>query len=168
MGRVPEADPRKKKNAFMRFMERGVKGRAGTWYALNIGQRIDPILMPKTRGLVKSLPGSSTVLVKHTGAKSGAPRTTPLAYFTDSGNVILIASKGGNPKHPAWYHNLKAHPEIELWAGGRGGAYRAREAEGAERERLFDLAIQMYSGYETYQGKTGGRTIPVMVCEPVE
>jgi deazaflavin-dependent oxidoreductase (nitroreductase family) len=112
--------------------------------------------------------GAPTVLVTHTGAKSGSKRTTPLLYFTDGGNVVLIASQTGKPTHPAWYHNLSANPDVELWARGRGGGYRAREAAGEERDRLWRLATQLYPGYDEYQERAdlAGRRIPVIVCEP--
>jgi deazaflavin-dependent oxidoreductase (nitroreductase family) len=126
--------------------------------------------MRATRGVLKIPSGVPTVLLTHKGARSGKKRTTPLAYFTHEGNVILIASQTGRPKHPAWFHNLQASPEVELWAGGGGGAYRAREAEGDERDRLWRLATQLYPGYEDYQlrANAAGRRIPVVVCEPLD
>jgi len=142
----------------------------GGWMALNVANKVDPYLMRASRGLIKVPSGVPTVLLTHTGAKSGKKRTTPLVYFTDGGNVILIASQTGKPRHPGWYHNLKAHPEVEFWARGRGGVYRAHEAEGAERERLWKLATQLYPGYDDYQRRAdaAGRRIPVIVCEPLD
>jgi deazaflavin-dependent oxidoreductase (nitroreductase family) len=136
--------------------------------ALNVANKIDPLLMRATRGLLKVPSGTPTVLLTHIGAKSGNQRTTPLVYFTEDDKVVLIASQTGKPKHPAWFHNLRANPEVELWAGGRGGPYRAREAEGKERERLWTLATRLYPGYNDYQRKAdlAGRRIPVVVCEP--
>jgi deazaflavin-dependent oxidoreductase (nitroreductase family) len=168
VGRVREFDPATPRNPIQRAFRWMAKGRFGGWVALNVANKIDPYLMRASRGLLKVPSGSPTVLLTHIGAKSGQKRTTPLVYFTDAGRVVLIASQTGRPKHPAWYHNLKANPEIELWAGGRGGAYRAREAEGAERDRLWRLATQLYPGYDDYQRKAdrAGRRIPVMVCEP--
>jgi len=139
-----------------------------TWFLINVGRRIDPPLMRLTGGRVKTTLDGPTVLLTHTGAKSGTVRKTPLAYFTDGDDVVLISSKGGADHNPAWYYNLKANPEIELWNGGGGGPYRAREAEGDERERLWGLATTMYSGFSDYQRRASDRTIPVMVCSPVE
>jgi deazaflavin-dependent oxidoreductase (nitroreductase family) len=138
--------------------------------ALNVANRVDPYLLRASRGLVKLPSGVPTVLLTHTGAKSGKKRTTPLVYFTDDDNVVLIGSQTGKHKHPAWYYNLKANPQVELWAKGRGGVYRAREAEGQERERLWRLATRLYPGYDDYQRKAdgAGRRIPVIVCEPAE
>ncbi len=144
------------------------KGKFGGWMALNVANKVDPHLMRATRGLAKIPSGVPTVLLTHTGAKSGKERTTPLVYFTDGDDVILIASQTGKPRHPAWFHNVTANPEIELWARGRGGAYRAREAEGPERERLWKRATLLYPGYDDYQERADvvGRRIPVVVCEP--
>ena len=146
------------------------KTRFGGWVALNVANRVDPHLMRASRGLLKTPSGMPTVLLGHTGAKSGRKRTTPLVYFTDAGNVVLIASQTGKARHPAWFHNVKANPKIELWAGGRGGTYRAREADAEERERLWRLATQLYPGYDDYQRRAdvAGRRIPVVVCEPLE
>ena len=169
MGRVPAFDPMKPRNIVQRALRTMAKGKFGGWVALNVANKIDPPLMRATRGLVKVPSGVPTVLLTHTGAKSGRKRTTPLAYFTDGSNVILIASQTGKPTHPAWFHNLTANPDVELWARGRGGRYRAREAEGEERAHLWTLATTMYPGYEDYQRRAdaAGRRIPVVVCEPV-
>lgn len=107
-----------------------------------------------------------TVLLTHTGAKSGKRRTTPLLYFTDGEGVVLVASKGGAASHPAWYHNVKANPDVEASTDGRPVPYRAHEAVGGERERLWALATTLYSGYDDYQAKAGDRTIPVIVLSP--
>jgi deazaflavin-dependent oxidoreductase (nitroreductase family) len=111
--------------------------------------------------------GQQVLVVETIGAKSGQARRIPLVYVTEGDAIVLIASKGGAPKHPAWYHNLKANPEVRIWAKGRSGRYRAREAEGDERERLWGKAVDYYEGYAVYQQRTGGRRIPVMVLEPV-
>jgi deazaflavin-dependent oxidoreductase (nitroreductase family) len=170
MGRVPDFDPAKPRNPVQRALRWTAKGRFGGWVALNVANKIDPYLMRASRGLIKFPSGIPTVLLTHTGAKSGRRRTTPVAYFTDDGDVVLIASQTGKAKHPAWFHNLMANPDVELWSGGRGGTYRAREAEGEERERLWNLATMLYPGYDEYQERAdvAGRQIPVVICEPRE
>jgi deazaflavin-dependent oxidoreductase (nitroreductase family) len=170
VGTVREFDPAKPRNAVQRAFRWIAKSRFGGWVALNVANKVDPYLMRASRGLLKIPSGTPTVLLTHTGAKSGRKRTTPLVYFTDAGNVVLIASQTGKPRHPSWFHNLRANPEAELWAGGRGGPYRAREAEGEERERLWRLATKLYPGYDDYQRKadSAGRRIPVVVCEPLD
>jgi deazaflavin-dependent oxidoreductase (nitroreductase family) len=137
-----------------------------TWTAIEIGQRIDPILMRATRGRIRIGLTAPTVLIRYTGRKTGKRYTVPLLYFTDADNVVLIASKGGAPGHPHWYHNLMADPHVEASTDGRFAPYRAREAEGAERERLWELACELYPGYADYQKRASHRRIPVMVLEP--
>lgn len=160
-------DPEYKKAAHERALEWVARRRPITWFLINVGNRVDPVLMRASRGRLKIAPGSPTVLLTHTGAKSGKQRTTPLVYFTQGDRVVLIASKGGAPTHPAWFHNLKANPEVEASTDGRPEPYLAREAEDAERERLWKLATTLYSGYADYQERCGDvRRIPVVVLEP--
>ena len=166
MGRVPTYDPNEPKGLWMSSLSWAARQRPVTWFLVNIGNKIDPYLMRATGGRVKSTISAPTVLLTHTGAKSGKKRTTPLAYFTDGDDVVIIASKGGAESHPAWYHNLKAHPEVEASTDGNPEPYVAREADGAERDRLWDLATTLYSGYADYQRRAPERRIPVMVLEP--
>ena len=166
MGQVPSFDPRAKKGPWMSALSWTARQRPMTWFLVNVGNKIDPYLMRATGGRVKSTLNAPTVLLTHTGAKSGKKRTTPLAYFTDGDDVIMIASRGGHRDHPAWYFNVKANPEVELWTKGGGGRYRAREAEGDEREHLWKLATTMYPGFASYQERAGDRRIPVIVCSP--
>ena len=108
------------------------------------------------------------LLLDHRGAKSGVERTSPLLYVpipgSAYGDVAIVASKGGFPKNPAWYHNLKAHPETTVQIGRERRAVRAREATGEERDRLFAEATRLYRDYATYQARTD-RKIPVIVLE---
>ena len=69
-----------------------------------------------------------TLLLDHVGAKSGTKRTTPLTYLADGDDLVLVASKGGNPRHPAWFHNLRAHPDVTVQVGSRRRPVRARVA----------------------------------------
>jgi deazaflavin-dependent oxidoreductase (nitroreductase family) len=163
---VRSIDPTEEKSSFERGLEWLAAKRPVTWFLVNIGNRVDPVLMRTTGGRLRVAPGSPTVLIRHTGAKSGKERTTPLAYFTQDDQIILIASKGGAPKHPAWYHNLKANPDVEATTDGKFEPYRAREAEGGERDHLWQLATTLYSGYDGYQERATERRIPVMVLEP--
>jgi deazaflavin-dependent oxidoreductase (nitroreductase family) len=166
MGQVPAFDPLAKKGLWMSSLAWAARQRPVTWFLVNVGNKIDPYLMRASGGRLKSTFIAPTVLLTHTGAKSGKKRSTPLAYFTDGDNVILIASRGGHRHHPAWYHNVIANPVVELWAKGGGGRYRVREAEGEERERLWALAAEFYPGFAKYQERAGDRRIPVIVCVP--
>lgn len=159
--------PTTERSPVLTLLERFFKTRLGTWGAIHIGQRIDPPLMRMTRGRLRTAGIAPTILLTHTGAKSGKRRTTPLLYFTDDDEVVLVASKGGADSHPAWYHNVKANPEVEASSDGRPAPYVAREAVGAERERLWKLATTLYPGYDLYQEKARPhRTIPVVVLTP--
>lgn len=125
--------------------------------------------MKRTNGrfsLSKAALGLPSLLLTTTGARSGQRRTMPLLYFEDGESVVLIASNYGKPRHPAWYHNLRANPEATLFLRGREAAYIAREAVGEERERLWRKASALYPGYDAYQHRAGGRQIPVMVLVP--
>jgi deazaflavin-dependent oxidoreductase (nitroreductase family) len=165
-GRIRPFDPAAPQNALLRTVAWAARLRPMTWFLVHVGNRVDPVLMKLSRGRLKTTVTAPTVLLTHTGAKSGRRRTTPLAYFSDGDDVVVIASRGGHTEHPAWYHNVRANPDIELWNSGGGGAYRAHEAEGAERERLWELATGFYPGFAVYEQRAGGRRIPVIVCEP--
>ena len=104
------------------------------------------------------------LLLDHVGAKSGTKRTAPLAYVSDGDDVVLVASKGGYPKNPAWFYNLKAHPETTVQIGSEKRPVRARVATAAEHERLWPLAVKTYSGYADYQKRTE-RKIPLVILE---
>jgi deazaflavin-dependent oxidoreductase (nitroreductase family) len=168
MGRVRPNDPNDPKSAWDRALEWTARRRPYTWYLVNVGVHVDPVLMRLSGGRIKSTLNAPTVLLTHTGAKSGKERTTPLAYFTDGEEVVLIASKGGADRNPAWYHNVSANPDVQLWNSGGGGRYRAREADGGERERLWNLATTFYAGFGDYQERADNRTIPVIVCSPID
>ena len=166
MERVPSFDPQTQKGPWLSMLGWAARQRPVTWFLVNVGNKIDPYLMRATGGRVKSTISAPTVLLTHTGAKSGKKRTTPLAYFTNGDDVILIASRGGSRNHPAWYHNVTANPQVELWTKGGGGRYRAAEAQGKERQRLWALATGFYPGFARYQERAGDRQIPVVVCTP--
>lgn len=109
--------------------------------------------------------GLQMVLVTNTGAKSGVERTTPLVCSTDAGKVVIVASMGGAPTNPAWYHNLVANPEVTVEHGTDTYRARAVQASGDERTRLYAQHAQTMPFFNDYQAKTS-RTIPVFVLEP--
>jgi F420H(2)-dependent quinone reductase len=167
MGRVRPNDPLAPKSVWQRALSWSGRQRPVTWFLVNVGGKVDPILMRASGGRLRTTLNAPTILLTHTGAKSGERRQTPLTYFTQGDDVIIIASRGGHARNPPWYHNLRANPEIELMTNGGGGRYRAREAEGEERERLWKLATEYYPGFARYQERAGDRRIPVMVCSPL-
>lgn len=139
--------------------------RPGAWLILTFGTRIDRLLIRLTGGRL-SMVGTMPVLILTTiGAKTGQPRTTPLLFINDGPRLVLIASNGGNPKHPGWYYNLRANPEATVFLQGRTARYIAHEATGTERETLWQRAVALYSGYTIYQGRAS-RQIPIMVLTP--
>jgi len=119
-----------------------------------------------TQGTTLRDTGLPVIIVTHTGHKTGAIRKTPLMRVKDGTNYVLVGSQGGAPKHPAWVHNLRANPVVELRDHAVVQAMRVREVEDeAERARLWDLAVAAYPPYADYQKRTA-RKIPVFVAEP--
>lgn len=150
-----------------RPLEAIASSRPGGWIALNVANPIDQRLLEWSDGRVGVFVGQAVGLLYATGAKSGQPRKTPLLYIRDGDRIVLVASQTGKPKNPAWYHNVKAHPDVEfLPRGGPRSSYVARQAEGDERERLWVESCDHYAGYAGYERLAGGREIPVIVLEP--
>ena len=108
--------------------------------------------------------GAPLLLLTTTGAKSGQPRVAPLAYTTDNGRFVVIASKGGAPTHPDWFHNVRANPEVTVEVGTETFPARATIPAGAERQRLFDQMAAQMPNFAEYQRNTT-RQIPVVVLE---
>jgi deazaflavin-dependent oxidoreductase (nitroreductase family) len=115
---------------------------------------------------VPGFPGAEIALVDHRGAKTGAARTSPLMYLRDGESIVVVASKAGQPSHPAWFHNLKANPETTVQIGPDVLRVRARVAEEDERARLFEEFVAVYPGYESYRTRAHPRVIPIVVLEP--
>jgi deazaflavin-dependent oxidoreductase (nitroreductase family) len=120
-----------------------------------------------TDGLIgHRIPGAPPILLlENVGAKSATRRTTPLAYIEDGRDVVIVASKGGHPKHPGWYHNLRAHPDTTVQIAREQRAVHARVASPSERARLWPKVVKAYGGYRDYQERTE-REIPLVILEP--
>lgn len=164
---VPAVNP-EKTNAAMRAAIRFVRSPAGRWFGINVSAKVDPFLLRISRGRVSTFAMAPVVALTAPGRRSGTPRTTPLLYFTQGEEVVLIASSFGREKHPAWYFNVMAHPEVTLTAKGRTGRYVAREVRGEERDRLYAQAEILYAGYADYvqRAARAARTIPVIALRP--
>ena len=106
-----------------------------------------------------------TLLLVTTGARSGVRRQTPLVYVSNGDDIVVIASNFGSEHHPSWYHNLKAHPDAEVYVGGEHRLVHAREVHDDERDRLWERQRDAYRGYDTYVERAGDRTIPMMVLQ---
>ena len=112
------------------------------------------------------LNGMAVIIVTNKGRKTGAIRKTPLMRVADGDNYVLVASRGGAPTHPVWYYNLQADPNVEIRDGVDVHSMKVREVEdSAERQRLWDIAVEAFPPYQEYQGKTD-RSIPVFIAEP--
>lgn len=134
--------------------------------------RIHALVYRGTGGRIgRRLLGMEQVLLTTTGRSTGRPRTTPVSAFPldrwagPRDGVMLVASDGGRPRHPHWYRNLCAQPEVLIQRGPRAFAMRARTATPAERERLWPHVVAVYGGYADYQARTD-REIPLVICEP--
>ena len=160
---VPVVDPFQEKSAFRRWMEKSGLLPPVRWFMVNVASRIDPLLMRVSGGRMNLTGADAIVVLHHVGAKTGKARQTPLLYFTDGPNVIVVASASGAPHHPAWLHNIRGNPDVELWVGKQGGPYRARVATSEEKAALWTKANAFYAGYQTL---AGDRDIPVVICSP--
>jgi deazaflavin-dependent oxidoreductase (nitroreductase family) len=132
--------------------------------------KIHVALFRRTNGRIGGhLPGWPEVriaLVDHTGAKSGAKRTSPVICHPDGDAIVVVASKAGQPTHPAWFHNLKANPGTTIQIGSVVRDVRARVATDEERERLWPKFVALYPGYEFYRRNARGRKIPIVILDP--
>ena len=99
------------------------------------------------------------------GAKTGKPRTLTLVCLPDADRLVLIATNFGQKHNPAWYYNLKAHPECKVEWNQRIETYNARETSGDEYDKYWQFAVSYYGGYEKYKERAG-RKIPVMLLQP--
>lgn len=113
------------------------------------------------------LQGKPVVLLTTVGAKTGKLRKTPLMRVEHNGEYAVVASLGGAPQHPVWYHNIKAHPRVELQDGTETHDYEAREVFGDEKAVWWERAVAAWPDYASYQKKTD-RQIPVFVLTPVD
>jgi deazaflavin-dependent oxidoreductase (nitroreductase family) len=149
-------------------------------YVIGPYLRLHQAVYERTGGRVGQRVGGGDALLLHTtGRRTGRRRTAALVYARDGDAYVVVASNGGAPAHPGWFHNLRADPDVEVQIGRRHVAARARVVDGAERERLWRLANGNNRGlapvihpgasgrYEVYQRHTS-REIPVVVLEPVD
>ena len=138
------------------------RGRLTLWF-----WKVHPRIYRATGGLIGRRMGFGmpVLLLDTVGRKSGARRTSAVCYMADGPRFVLIASNAGHTAHPAWLLNLRARPQARIQAGRRKLQVRARESEGGERDRLWNLMAEIYPGYDLYREKTD-RHIPVVVLEP--
>jgi deazaflavin-dependent oxidoreductase (nitroreductase family) len=155
-------DPHRRRGRIYRLYTRIANTRLANWLSRTIAWKLDPILMRISGGRIGSGVGLPTALLETRGARSGRLRRNAVIYFNDGDDVIVVASKLGMPEHPAWFHNLCAHPDVELG----GEPFRAEVvADEAERTRLWPLADNVFPPYATYRARTD-RTIPIVRLIP--
>lgn len=157
--------PQVEKTRAERALQWAAQTRLGGKLYISVFPAIDRRLLPLTKGRLSTGLGQPIVLLHARGAKSGIERTTPLLATKTGDTILVVASKAGAPRNPAWLHNIRAHPDVEVTFEGRRRPMRAVIAEGDERDRLWDIVCDNYSGYATYQQRAGGRTIPVVRLE---
>ena len=158
-------DPRQRRGALYLALARFSATRLGGWLAVRIAWRLDPWLLKLTRGRVSSAWPLSAGLLETRGARTGRPRRNATLYFHDGDRVTIIPSLRGRPKNPAWYHNLRGHPDVVY--GGLPFRAEIVEDEG-ERQRLWELADRVYPPYADFRDEAAkaGRLIPIVQLVP--
>lgn len=156
---------RRRTNPVERALAAFAASPAGSWFYLNVANPIDRRLLPLTNGRISLSLGQPVLCLEVAGAKSGKIRRTPLLFKEVDGELVMVASATGRPKHPAWYHNVCANPRVKIYApGGHTGEYVARTASAEERDRLWSEMVDLYPGFDVYEGRTTGiREIPIVV-----
>jgi deazaflavin-dependent oxidoreductase (nitroreductase family) len=129
--------------------------------------RMHVCVFQRTRGRVGgTLDGAPLLVLHHTGAKSGVRRQSPAIHMPDGENLVIVASLLGSPRNPAWYHNLRAHPDdVEVDVRGGRRAVHARQATREEAAELWPRLVEAYPPFKTYVTRTD-RKFPVMILEP--
>jgi deazaflavin-dependent oxidoreductase (nitroreductase family) len=158
---LPFVDPQAPRSlpyrAFVRFLRTRIAG----WLSMHVVWRLDPHVLRLSRGRVGFGLMLPTALLETRGARTGRPRRNGVIYFHDGDKVTIIASKLGLPGHPAWFHNIRADPDVVL-----GGALLRAEIveDEAERARLWELADQVFPPYARYRERAAqsGRRIPIV------
>ncbi len=130
--------------------------------------RLDKALLGLTKGKfsITGLMGWPIIEITTVGAKTGQFHTMPLIGVLDNEKIAIIASSFGRAHNPAWYYNLKAHPECDVLVNGRSGKYLSRELTGEEYNHYWQMAVSYYEGYEKYKERATHRHIPIMILEP--
>jgi len=155
-------DPYKRRGRLYLALCRFSATKAGAWLAVNIAWKVDPYLLKLTSGRFSTAGPLATALLESRGARTGQPRRNATLYFHDGDRVTIIASKRGWPTNPAWYYNLREHPDIVFG----NLPFRAEiVADEAERQRLWNLADRVFPEYADYREKAG-RVIPIFQLVP--
>tara|TARA_B110000881_G_scaffold169845_1_gene153406 strand:+ start:355 stop:801 length:447 start_codon:yes stop_codon:yes gene_type:complete len=134
-------------------------------WVLKLFTKVNVIVYKLTGGrLMGKLSGMPILLVEMKGARSGKKRTIPLMCVPHGDGFLLVASQGGAPKHPVWYHNLVAYPDVRITFGGQTRPMNSRRVLDEEKAQLWPICCEYYPPYQDYQARTD-RNIPVFLCE---
>jgi deazaflavin-dependent oxidoreductase (nitroreductase family) len=162
---VRYVDPHARRGPLYRAVCRFSASTAGAWLSVHVAWRVDPLLLRFTRGRLSTAWPVAAALLETRGARTGKPRRNATLYFNDGDRVTIVASLRGWPRNPAWYHNLRANPDVVY--GGR--PFRAEIVEDeAERRRLWELADRVYPQYAAFreEARRAGRAIPIVQLVP--
>ena len=158
-------DPRRPAGLFARAYAMLATTRLARLVSRHVSWKLDPLLLRVTRGRVASTLVFPTAVLETTGAKTGAPRRNAIIYFHDADRVTIVASNAGSPRHPSWYHNLRAHPEVRFG----GVPMRATVVDDErERQRLWQLADRVFPAFAIYRRDAArtDRGIPIVQLTP--
>ena len=156
-------------NSGQKFLRRFAASGPGSWLFARVAHHLDRPVHRLTRGrhtLGSAITGLPVVMLTTTGARSGQPRTVPILGIPFSGGVAVIASNFGQRRQPAWYHNLRAHPDAQVVIDGVRRSVRAVEAQGERRAEIWQEGLRVYPGFAQYERRASHRRISVFVLEP--
>jgi deazaflavin-dependent oxidoreductase (nitroreductase family) len=141
-----------------------------SWVAVRLQHHLDAPVFRLTRGrhtLLSLISGLPVVFLTTTGARSGHQRTNPVLGFPTAEGLVVIASNYGQKHHPGWYHNLRANPHGQVAVNGHSWRFRAVEADGEQRQRIWREGLTIYPGWSEYEKRAPNRRIGVFVLEAV-
>ena len=157
--------PTRRRGVFSRAFLAVGTSRPARFISRHVLWRLDPVLLRLTRGRLSSALVVRTAVLQTTGARTGATRRNAVVYFHEGDRVTIVASHAGYPTHPAWFHNLRAHPDVTFGTIPMRATVISDEAD---RQRLWTLADQVFPPYAKYRraAATAGREIPIVQLTP--
>ena len=163
------ATPYDHANALQKVLRRFAASGPGAWLFARVLHRIDRPVHRLTRGrytFASLVSGIPVVMLTTIGAKTGQRRTVPVLGIPVEETVAVIASNFGQHRHPAWYHNLRAHPHAEVMVDGVSRSVLAVEADGERRSEIWQQGLRVYPGFSQYERRASHRQISVFVLQP--
>lgn len=160
-------------SAIHRLAQRVASTSGGAWILSRVMHPLDRLTLSLSDGRISAaevLAGLPIVMIEMTGARSHRRRIVPLIYVqieSETERLALIATNWGQRRHPAWYYNLMAYPDVWGTVKGRRQAYRAHEASVVEYQGYWPAAVRTYPGYESYRKRISSRDIPILILDPI-